>query len=76
VGDPETDRVRVAKLQAKHSALDTRRLFDEMSSRQSKKASSADGGDRISGLPDEVLHRVLSHLPAPEAARTSVLAAA
>ncbi|XP_039776363.1 putative F-box/LRR-repeat protein At5g02930 isoform X3 [Panicum virgatum] len=45
-----------------------------MSGRRSKKASSADGGDRISGLPDEVFHRVLSHLPAPEAARTSVLA--
>ncbi|KAJ1255676.1 hypothetical protein BS78_K173000 [Paspalum vaginatum] len=40
----------------------------------SKKAATVDGGDRISGLPDEVLHRVLWYLPAPEAVRTSVLA--
>ncbi|CAO2148218.1 unnamed protein product [Urochloa humidicola] len=45
-----------------------------MSGRETKKASTADGGDRISGLPDEILHRVLWHLPAPEAVRTSVLA--
>lgn len=45
-----------------------------MSGAQSKKASSADGGDRISGLPDDVLHRVLSCLPARDAVRTSVLA--
>ncbi|CAN6374677.1 unnamed protein product [Urochloa humidicola] len=45
-----------------------------MSGRETKKASTADGGDRISGLPDEILHRVLWYLPAPEAVRTSVLA--
>ncbi|CAN6374642.1 unnamed protein product [Urochloa humidicola] len=45
-----------------------------MSGHESKKASTAGGGDRISGLPDEVLHRVLSFLPAREAVRTSVLA--
>jgi hypothetical protein len=30
-------------------------------------------GDRISGLPDELLHRIMSFLPARDAVRTCVL---
>ncbi|CAO2148171.1 unnamed protein product [Urochloa humidicola] len=45
-----------------------------MSGHESKKTSTAGDEDRISGLPDEVLHRVLSFLPARDAVRTSVLA--
>jgi hypothetical protein len=32
------------------------------------------GLDRISALPDEVIHHILGLLPAPEAVRTSMLA--
>ncbi|CAL5010112.1 unnamed protein product [Urochloa decumbens] len=38
-----------------------------------KSAKEMDEGDRISGLPDEVRHHVLSFLPARDAARTCVL---
>ncbi|CAL4992653.1 unnamed protein product [Urochloa decumbens] len=38
------------------------------------KASAAGGEDRISDLPDALLHHVLSLLPVDEAVRTSVLA--
>nr|CAB3489464.1 unnamed protein product [Digitaria exilis] len=36
-------------------------------------AAPASGGDRIGALPDEILHRVLSFLPAQQAVRTCVL---
>ncbi|KAL6851501.1 hypothetical protein ACP4OV_020434 [Aristida adscensionis] len=36
-------------------------------------ARSGGGGDRLSGLPDATLTRVLSHLPTDEAVRTSAL---
>uniref|UniRef100_A0A0D3HJA8 F-box domain-containing protein n=1 Tax=Oryza barthii TaxID=65489 RepID=A0A0D3HJA8_9ORYZ len=39
-----------------------------------KEAKGSAGGDRIGALPDEVLHRVLSFLPAQDAVRTCVLA--
>ncbi|KAG2565152.1 hypothetical protein PVAP13_7NG349351 [Panicum virgatum] len=45
-----------------------------MSGRETKKAATEGGGDRISGLPDEVLHRVLWLLPTREAVQTSLLA--
>ncbi|CAN6374651.1 unnamed protein product [Urochloa humidicola] len=37
-------------------------------------ADPASGGDRIGALPDEILHRVLSFLPAQQAVQTCVLA--
>ncbi|XP_025828589.1 uncharacterized protein LOC112903542 [Panicum hallii] len=37
-------------------------------------AAPASGGDRIGALPDEILHRVLSFLPAKQAVQTCVLA--
>ncbi|CAL4994627.1 unnamed protein product [Urochloa decumbens] len=37
-------------------------------------AAPASGGDRIGALPDEILHRVLSFLPARQAVQTCVLA--
>ncbi|KAF8730853.1 hypothetical protein HU200_016719 [Digitaria exilis] len=37
-------------------------------------AAPASGGDRIGSLPDEILHRVLSFLPAQQAVQTCVLA--
>ncbi|CAL4914444.1 unnamed protein product [Urochloa decumbens] len=36
-------------------------------------AAPASGGDRIGALPDEILHRVLSFLPAQQAVQTCVL---
>nr|TKW08959.1 hypothetical protein SEVIR_6G059400v2 [Setaria viridis] len=39
----------------------------------SKSAKALDFGDRISGLPDELLHHVMSFLPARDAVRTCVL---
>uniref|UniRef100_A0A453JF20 F-box domain-containing protein n=1 Tax=Aegilops tauschii subsp. strangulata TaxID=200361 RepID=A0A453JF20_AEGTS len=43
------------------------RLFDEMSTCSSKRARGAsDGVDRLSSLPNELLHRVMSFLPMPE----------
>uniref|UniRef100_A0A0D9XQ53 F-box domain-containing protein n=1 Tax=Leersia perrieri TaxID=77586 RepID=A0A0D9XQ53_9ORYZ len=55
-----------------------RHPFDEMAPMRGgrKKArveSGVDGGDRISDLPDEVLHRVLWFLPTHEAVQTSLL---
>ncbi|CAL5010070.1 unnamed protein product [Urochloa decumbens] len=44
-----------------------------MDTPRSKRAKAMDPGDRISGLPDEVRHHVLSFLPARDAARTCVL---
>ncbi|KAF8669977.1 hypothetical protein HU200_051162 [Digitaria exilis] len=38
-----------------------------------KRVEATDPGDRISGLPDEMLHRVISFLPARDAVRTCVL---
>ncbi|CAO2209829.1 unnamed protein product [Urochloa humidicola] len=38
-----------------------------------KDAAAHDGGDRLSGLRDEVLFRVMGHLPAWEAVRTCAL---
>ncbi|CAN6362588.1 unnamed protein product [Urochloa humidicola] len=37
-------------------------------------ATPGSGGDRIGALPDEILHRVLSFLPAQQAVQTCVLA--
>ena len=37
-------------------------------------AAPGSGGDRIGALPDEILHRVLSFLPAQQAVQTCVLA--
>uniref|UniRef100_A0A0E0MDL8 F-box domain-containing protein n=1 Tax=Oryza punctata TaxID=4537 RepID=A0A0E0MDL8_ORYPU len=54
---------------------DARNLFDGMSPRKmAKESSGSTGGDRIGDLPDEVLHHVLSFLPAQEAVRTCLLA--
>ncbi|KAF2909974.1 hypothetical protein DAI22_11g066100 [Oryza sativa Japonica Group] len=39
-----------------------------------KESPGSTGGDRIGDLPDEVLHHVLSFLPAQEAVRTCLLA--
>uniref|UniRef100_A0A0D3HJB2 F-box domain-containing protein n=1 Tax=Oryza barthii TaxID=65489 RepID=A0A0D3HJB2_9ORYZ len=39
-----------------------------------KESPGSTGGDRIGALPDEVLHHVLSFLPAQEAVRTCLLA--
>ncbi|CAL5010105.1 unnamed protein product [Urochloa decumbens] len=44
-----------------------------MATPRSKRAKAMDAGDRISSLPDELRHRVLSFLPARDAARTCVL---
>ncbi|CAL5008488.1 unnamed protein product [Urochloa decumbens] len=44
-----------------------------MDTHRRKRATAMDAGDRISGLPDEVRHHVLSFLPARDAARTCVL---
>ncbi|XBH88812.1 hypothetical protein VPH35_080830 [Triticum aestivum] len=54
-------------------------LFDEMSELASIPCTSkrargtSDGVDRLSSLPDELLHCVMSFLPMPEAVRTSLL---
>ncbi|VAI12068.1 unnamed protein product [Triticum turgidum subsp. durum] len=49
-------------------------LFDKMSTRSSKRARGAsDGVDRLSSLPNDLLHRVMSFLPMPEVVRTSLL---
>ncbi|RCV06752.1 hypothetical protein SETIT_1G188800v2 [Setaria italica] len=57
---------------------DARHMFDGMRLQKRSKddeASTACGGtDRISGLPEGVLHHVLSLLPAHDAVRTCVLA--
>ncbi|KAM0921939.1 hypothetical protein ACQ4PT_006498 [Festuca glaucescens] len=42
--------------------------------KRGKKAPTAAGVDRIGALPDEILHHLLSFLPAQEAVRTCVLA--
>lgn len=42
--------------------------------KRAKKAAAAGGGDLIGALPDAMLHRILSLLPAHEAVRTCVLA--
>ncbi|KAF8650785.1 hypothetical protein HU200_063689 [Digitaria exilis] len=47
-----------------------RNMFDGMT----KKAAASGGQDRISELPDALLHHVLSLLPVDEAVQTSVLA--
>ncbi|KAL6658238.1 hypothetical protein ACP70R_003824 [Stipagrostis hirtigluma subsp. patula] len=52
--------------------LGARSLFDGMP--QSKQASAAGGDDRISALPDALIHHVMSFLQAREAVRTRVLA--
>ncbi|TVU16792.1 hypothetical protein EJB05_36947, partial [Eragrostis curvula] len=52
---------------------DARRPFDGMPI-PSRGRSTASGVDRISGLPEGVIHHVLSLLPAHDAVRTSVLA--
>lgn len=39
-----------------------------------RQASLESGGDRIGALPDEILRRVLSFLPAQQAVQTCVLA--
>jgi hypothetical protein len=39
-----------------------------------RQASPESGGDRIGALPDEILRRVLSFLPAQQAVQTCVLA--
>ncbi|CAO2035102.1 unnamed protein product [Urochloa humidicola] len=39
----------------------------------SKRAAAADGGDRLSALPDELLHSILSFLPARQVVQTTVL---
>ncbi|KAF0894661.1 hypothetical protein E2562_001954, partial [Oryza meyeriana var. granulata] len=62
-------------LRVTQGGADTRRLFDGMSPRKMTKESSCSaGGDRIGVLPDEVLHHVLSFLPAQEAVQTCLLA--
>uniref|UniRef100_A0A0D9XQ57 F-box domain-containing protein n=1 Tax=Leersia perrieri TaxID=77586 RepID=A0A0D9XQ57_9ORYZ len=54
---------------------DARNLFDGMSPRKKPKESpGSTGEDRIGDLPDEVLHHVLSLLPAQQAVRTCLLA--
>ncbi|KAL6658244.1 hypothetical protein ACP70R_003830 [Stipagrostis hirtigluma subsp. patula] len=52
--------------------LGARSMLDGMP--QSKKASVAVGDDRISALPDALIHHVMSFLEAREAVRTCVLA--
>ncbi|XP_015615404.1 F-box/LRR-repeat protein At3g59190 isoform X1 [Oryza sativa Japonica Group] len=42
--------------------------------KKAKESPGSTGGDRIGDLPDEVLHHVLSFLPAQEAVRTCLLA--
>uniref|UniRef100_A0A0D3HJA5 F-box domain-containing protein n=1 Tax=Oryza barthii TaxID=65489 RepID=A0A0D3HJA5_9ORYZ len=42
--------------------------------KKAKKAAAAGGGDLTGALPDAMLHRILSLLPAQEAVRTCVLA--
>uniref|UniRef100_A0A0E0BGF4 F-box domain-containing protein n=1 Tax=Oryza glumipatula TaxID=40148 RepID=A0A0E0BGF4_9ORYZ len=42
--------------------------------KKAKESPGSTGGDRIGALPDEVLHHVLSFLPAQEAVRTCLLA--
>ncbi|TVU16795.1 hypothetical protein EJB05_36950, partial [Eragrostis curvula] len=52
-------------------------VFDEMPTGSDDETRAEEGTaclDRISALPDEVIHQVLGLLPAPEAVRTSVLA--
>ena len=57
------------------SVVDVRRLFDGMSpNKKGKKAPMAAAADHIGVLPDEILHHLLSFLPAQEAVRTCVLA--
>jgi hypothetical protein len=54
-------------------------LFDEMSAPASIHSASksalenSNGVDRLSSLPDELLHHVMSFLPMPEVVRTSLL---
>ncbi|CAO2145952.1 unnamed protein product [Urochloa humidicola] len=44
------------------------------SRKEARVADPGSGGDRISALPDEILHCILSFLPAQQAVRTCVLA--
>lgn len=44
-----------------------------MDTPRSKSAREIDAGDRISGLPDEVIHHAMSFLPARDVVRTCVL---
>uniref|UniRef100_A0A0E0R5E7 F-box domain-containing protein n=1 Tax=Oryza rufipogon TaxID=4529 RepID=A0A0E0R5E7_ORYRU len=74
-GDPyedEDDDEDGDEVEEENGGADARRLFGGMSARKEAKGSA--GGDRIGALPDEVLHRVLSFLPAQDAVRTCVLA--
>jgi hypothetical protein len=60
----------ISSLDAPAEPLDAGDLFDGMN----KRAAGASGEDRLSDLPDGVLHHVLSLLPADQAVQTSVLA--
>uniref|UniRef100_A0A0E0ARY1 F-box domain-containing protein n=1 Tax=Oryza glumipatula TaxID=40148 RepID=A0A0E0ARY1_9ORYZ len=49
-------------------------VFDEMPPKKAKLSAGAGAGDRLSALPDALLHHVMSFLRAWEVARTCVLA--
>ncbi|XP_066161522.1 F-box protein At5g03100-like [Oryza sativa Japonica Group] len=58
-----------------HRRRGAHQSFDGMPpAKRAKKAAAAGGGDLIGALPDAMLHRILSLLPAHEAVRTCVLA--